>query len=120
MPAKRQDKALVVCPQCGHQQSDPRSAISSKCRKCGEYLRIQELLNPVAKAAAPKLESKQVTCFDCGTENEVPMAGQSAMCKRCSSYIDLQDYTVNQAVSKNFRTKGRFIIEPKGYVFNTT
>jgi cytoskeletal protein CcmA (bactofilin family) len=42
------------------------------------------------------------------------------MCKRCSSYIDLQDYTVNQAVSKNFRTKGRFIIEPKGYVFNTT
>jgi cytoskeletal protein CcmA (bactofilin family) len=42
------------------------------------------------------------------------------MCKRCSSYIDLQDYTFNSAVSKNFRTKGRFVVEAKGYVFNTT
>jgi len=119
MPANPQDKALVACPQCGHQQSEPRSAISSKCRKCGQYLRIQELLNPVAKAAAPKLDSRRVTCFECSAENEVPAAGQSAMCKRCSSYIDLQDYTINQAVSKNFRTKGSFTIESKGYVFNT-
>jgi len=47
------------------------------------------------------------------------MAAQSAMCKRCSSYIDLQDYTITSAVSKNFRTKGRFVVEGKGYIFNT-
>lgn len=120
MPAKTQDKALVVCPKCGHQQSEPRSAISSNCRQCGQYLRVQDLLNPVAKPEAKKVESKHVSCFDCGTENEVPAAGQSAMCRRCSSYIDLQDYAINQAVSKNFKTKGRFVVEAKGYVFNTT
>jgi len=120
MPAKSQAKALVVCPQCGHQQSEPRAAISSNCRQCGHYLRVQELLNPVAKAEAKAPAQRRVACFDCGTELDVPAAAHSAMCKRCSSYIDLQDYTINSAVSKNFRTKGRFVIEAKGYVFNTT
>jgi cytoskeletal protein CcmA (bactofilin family)/ribosomal protein S27E len=120
MPAKPKDKALVVCPKCGHQQFEPRAAVSSKCRQCGEYLRVQELLNPVAKAEAKAPEQRRVSCFDCGTEQDVPAAAQSAMCKRCSSYIDLKDYSINSAVSKNFKTKGRFVIEPKGYVFNTT
>jgi cytoskeletal protein CcmA (bactofilin family) len=112
-------KALVVCPRCGHQQSEPRAAISSNCRQCGEYLRIQELLNPIAKEAEKTVELRRVNCFDCGTELDVPAAAKSAMCKRCSSYIDLQDYTINNAVSKNFKTKGKFVVESKGYVFNT-
>ena len=41
------------------------------------------------------------------------------MCKKCSRYIDLKDYRIANAVSKNFKTKGSFVIEPKGYVFNT-
>jgi len=41
------------------------------------------------------------------------------MCKRCSQYIDLKDYHIANAVSKNFKTKGSFAIEPTGYVFNT-
>ena len=41
------------------------------------------------------------------------------MCKRCSSHIDLRDYRIVNAVSKNFKTKGEFVIELKGYVFNT-
>ena len=117
---KAQEKTLVVCPQCGHQQSEARAAISSNCRQCGSYLRIQELLHPVAKATAAAPEQRHLTCFDCGTEIAVPIAAQSAMCKRCSSYLDLKDYTINNAVSKNFKTKGRFIVENKGYVFNTT
>ncbi|HWN95737.1 MAG TPA: polymer-forming cytoskeletal protein [Methylomirabilota bacterium] len=119
MPAKPQEKALVLCPHCGHQQPEPRAAISSNCRKCGQYLRIQELLNPTPKAQTKAPDQKRVNCFDCGTEVEVPAAAKSAMCKRCSSYIDLQDYTINSGVSKNFRTKGRFVVEAKGYVFNT-
>lgn len=120
MAAKPQDNALVVCPHCGHQQPEARAAISSNCRQCGQYLRVQELLHPVAKAVAPALELRHFTCFDCGAELDVPVAAQSAMCKRCSSYLDLNDYTINNAVSKNFRTKGRFVVETKGYVFNTT
>jgi cytoskeletal protein CcmA (bactofilin family) len=41
------------------------------------------------------------------------------MCKRCSRYIDMKNYVINSAVSKNFKTKGSFVIDPKGYVFNT-
>ncbi len=120
MPAKSQAKALVVCPHCGHQQSEPRAAISSNCRQCGQYLRVQELLNPVAKTEAKAPEQRRITCFDCGMELDVPAVAQSAMCKRCSSYIDLLDYAISNAVSKNFRTKGRFVVEGKGYVFNTS
>lgn len=41
------------------------------------------------------------------------------MCKRCGRHIDVQDHVITNAVSKNFRTKGRFVVEIKGYVFNT-
>jgi len=119
MPAKPQEKALVVCPHCGHQQSEPRAAISSNCRQCGQYWHVQELLHPTRKVEAKAPESKRVACFECATELDVPAAAKSAMCKRCSSYIDLQDYSINNAVSKNFKTKGRFVVDTKGYVFNT-
>ena len=119
MPARKQDQAQIVCPHCGHEQWEPRLGISSNCRGCGRYLLVQDLLHPTAKAPAKPPEQKRVTCFDCGLDLEVPAAAQSAMCKRCSSYIDLQDYAINNAVSKNFKTKGRFVVEGKGYVFNT-
>lgn len=60
-----------------------------------------------------------VTCFECGAELEVVVTAESTMCKRCSRYVDLKDYHINNAVSRNFKTKGAFVIEPKGYVFNT-
>jgi cytoskeletal protein CcmA (bactofilin family) len=41
------------------------------------------------------------------------------MCKRCSAHLDLRDYRINSAVSRNFRTKGRFVIDEGGYLFNT-
>src|SRR6185295_17957757 len=44
---------------------------------------------------------------------------ESTMCKRCSAHVDLRDYNITHAVSKNFRTHGRFVIEEKGYLFNT-
>jgi len=41
------------------------------------------------------------------------------MCKRCSSFVDLKDYRIDYSVTKNFKTKGRFVVEEKGFVFNT-
>jgi cytoskeletal protein CcmA (bactofilin family)/DNA-directed RNA polymerase subunit RPC12/RpoP len=119
MPAKKQDKILVVCPHCGHQQPEPRTAFSSVCKKCGQHLRVQEIASPAPKAPENAPKQKRITCFECGTELDVPISAESSMCKRCSSYIDLHDYQIANAVSKNFKTKGAFVIEPKGYVFNT-
>jgi cytoskeletal protein CcmA (bactofilin family) len=119
MPANKQDTVLVVCPHCGHQQAEPRTAISSNCKKCGQHLRIHEILRPTVKAVEQVPERKRITCFECGAELEVPVSAESTMCKRCSRYVDMKNYVINSAVSKNFKTKGSFVVDPKGYVFNT-
>jgi cytoskeletal protein CcmA (bactofilin family)/DNA-directed RNA polymerase subunit RPC12/RpoP len=119
MPAKKQAKVLVTCPRCGHQQPEPPTAISSVCKKCGEHLRIEELLRPTPKAVDKGPEKKRINCFECGAELEVPVSAESTMCKRCSRYVDMKDYVINSAVSKNFKTKGSFLVDAKGYVFNT-
>jgi cytoskeletal protein CcmA (bactofilin family)/DNA-directed RNA polymerase subunit RPC12/RpoP len=129
----KQDKVLVACPKCGHTQQEPAAAYSSVCKKCRQHFRLDEVLPskerksaaPAAartrpKApAAPSREFRTVTCFQCGTVLEVSPSAQSTMCKRCSSHMDLRDYQITNAVSKNFRTRGRFVIEEGGYVFNT-
>ncbi len=119
MPAKKQDKVLLTCPHCGYQQVESREAFSTICRKCGQHLRVQEILHPPRKAAAPAPNQKQITCFECGAELVIPASAESTMCKRCSQYVDLHDYRITSALAKNFKTKGAFIVELKGYVFNT-
>jgi cytoskeletal protein CcmA (bactofilin family)/DNA-directed RNA polymerase subunit RPC12/RpoP len=119
MPAIKQVKIRLTCPHCGHQQLEPSTAFSTVCKACHKHLRVQEVLNPRTKPAERAPERRRVTCFDCGTELEVAPSAESTMCKRCSRYVDLKDYRITSAVSKNFKTKGSFVIEPKGYVFNT-
>lgn len=119
MPAKKQDKVLVPCPHCGFEQPEPRTAFSSVCKKCGGHLRVQEILHPVQAPAARGPKLKRITCFECHTELDVPPSAESTMCKRCGRYVDLHDYHISSAIAKNFKTKGAFVIEPKGYVFNT-
>ncbi len=119
MPASKQDKVLVACPHCGHSQDEPRTAFSTVCKQCRKNFRVQEALNPTRKAPEATPDKKRITCFECGAELEVPASAQSSMCKRCSRYIDLQDYRIANAVSKNFKTKGMFALDPTGYVFNT-
>jgi len=119
----KQDKVLVACPKCGHTQHEPTAAYSSVCKKCRQYFRLEEVLRAAAQAgketAAPARDVKHVTCFQCGTDLEVSPSAQSTMCKRCSSHLDLRDYVITNAVSKNFRTRGKFVIEEGGFVFNT-
>ncbi len=119
MPAKKQDKVLMACPHCGHQQMEPRSAYSTVCRKCGRHLRVQEVLNPAPLEPKQAREQRRVTCFECGTELVVPASAESTMCRQCSRYVDLHDYRISTPVAKNFKTKGVFLIDPKGSVFNT-
>ena len=109
----------MACPHCGQQQPEARSAYSTNCRKCGQHFRVQEALNPVPKAPGRAPRQRRITCFECGAELDVPASAESTMCKWCSRYLDLHDYRITTAVAKNFKTKGRLVIEPKGCVFNT-
>lgn len=119
MPPSKQDKVRVTCPHCGNEQLEPRTAISTVCKKCRKHLNLQEVLKPARKTVERVPQRRRITCFDCGTELEVALSAESTMCKRCSSYVDLHDYRITNAVSKNFKTKGAFVVEPKGYIFNT-
>jgi cytoskeletal protein CcmA (bactofilin family) len=119
MSASQKDRVRVVCPHCGHAQTEPRTAISTFCKKCRGHFNVQEVLKPARKIVESKPEQRRVTCFDCGTELEVALTAESTMCKRCGRYVDLKDYRITNAVSKNFKTKGAFTVENKGYVFNT-
>jgi cytoskeletal protein CcmA (bactofilin family)/DNA-directed RNA polymerase subunit RPC12/RpoP len=119
MPASKQDKVLVPCPHCGQPQSVPRTAVSAICKNCSQHFLVQEVRRPATKVPAPALQTRRINCFDCGTELEVAVTAESTMCKRCSSHIDLRDYHIANAVSKNFKTKGAFVVEQKGYIFNT-
>lgn len=119
MPASQQDKIKVACPHCGHTQMEPRTGITTVCKKCNGHFDVQKALKPKKKDAAVAPEKRTVTCFECGAQMEAPVSAQSTMCKRCSRYVDLKDYRIANAVSKNFKTRGSFTIEQGGYVFNT-
>jgi len=119
MLAKKQDQVLVTCPYCGHQQTEPRSAYSTRCKRCGQHLRVQALLHPTPPAPRRTPELRRVTCFECSAELEVPASAESTMCRQCSRYVDLHDYRITTAIAKNFKTKGALVIEPRGRVFNT-
>jgi len=113
------EKRSVTCPKCGHTQPEPATAYSTVCRKCHQHFRLQDLQQPVSRALEPNRGQRRVTCFNCSAELDVPLSAQSTMCKRCSSHVDLRDYQIANAVSKNFKTKGRFVIEESGFLFNT-
>src|SRR5256885_10173218 len=115
----KSDKVLLTCPKCGHKQPEPPTAYSTACKKCSQYYRVQDALHPVVKVEEVPKGRRQVACFKCGAELSVPLTAQSTMCKRCSSHVDLRDYQVANAASKNFKTKGRFVIEESGFLFNT-
>lgn len=113
------DQQRVICPHCGHAQNEPKTAFSTVCKKCRQHYRIEEAVAPKEKPQEPPKEVRHVRCFQCGTELAVAPAAKSTMCKRCSSFVDLSDYRIDHSVTKNFKTKGRFVVEPKGFVFNT-
>lgn len=113
------DKVLLTCPNCGHRQPEPSAAYSTVCKKCAQYFRVHDALHPVVKVEEIPKDRKKVACFKCGADLSVAPTAQSTMCKKCSSHVDLRDYQISNAASKNFKTKGRFIIEESGFLFNT-
>jgi cytoskeletal protein CcmA (bactofilin family) len=121
-------RVAVTCPRCGQSQQEPSAAYSTRCRKCGEHFRIEDVLRPSARPAVPNpagaraeapREVRRVSCFQCGTDLEVPLSAQSTMCKRCSSHVDLRDYEFTATVSKNFKTKGRGVLHEGACLLNT-
>jgi cytoskeletal protein CcmA (bactofilin family) len=78
------------CPHCHAHQNESISAISTNCRSCGRYFKLQGRVdkNEPRAPRAPK-DMREVVCITCGGMNLVPAAALSTQCTRCSQYLEL-------------------------------
>jgi len=85
----------VECPHCHAQQSESIAAISTNCRACGRYFKLQARVDKAETRAprAPK-DMREVVCITCGAMNLVPSAALSTQCTRCSHYLELGNKVV--------------------------
>ncbi|HVR34684.1 MAG TPA: polymer-forming cytoskeletal protein [Methylomirabilota bacterium] len=119
MPANRQARITVKCPHCANVQEESAAAYSTFCKQCSQHFRIRPEDDPFGPLPPKTARGRRVHCFKCHAELQVAKNAESTMCQWCSSHVDLRSYFIAYAISKNFQTRGRFVIEEKGYVFNT-
>ncbi len=82
----------VTCPSCQAVQNEPLGAISTNCRSCGTYFKLQSKAES-RTVRAPKT-TREVFCVKCGAPNLVATAALSTQCIRCSHYLELGDKVV--------------------------
>jgi cytoskeletal protein CcmA (bactofilin family) len=91
---KKPSQREATCPHCHATQSEPASAISTNCRACGRYFKLNAVKDErSARTAAPKA-SREVFCIKCGAPNLVADSALSTQCIRCSHYLELGDKIV--------------------------
>ena len=79
----------VECPHCHGRQTESIAAISTNCRSCGQYFKVQTKTASEARGPRAPKDMREVVCVKCGSMNLVPSAAVSTQCTRCSSYIEL-------------------------------
>lgn len=83
----------VECPHCHAHQTESIAAISTVCRSCGQYFKLQAKTADSRGPRAPK-DMREVVCVKCGAMNLVPSAALSTQCTRCSHYLELGNKVV--------------------------
>jgi cytoskeletal protein CcmA (bactofilin family) len=82
----------VECPHCHATQSEPAGAISTNCRACGRYFKLDE--NREARVNRAPKATREVYCVKCGAPNLVATAALSTQCIRCLHYLELGDKVI--------------------------
>jgi cytoskeletal protein CcmA (bactofilin family) len=82
------------CPHCHARQTEPISAISTNCRSCGQYFKLNLPAKAEARAPRAPKDMREVVCITCGSMNLVPAAALSTQCTRCSHYLELGDKVI--------------------------
>jgi cytoskeletal protein CcmA (bactofilin family)/ribosomal protein L40E len=88
-PPPQQD---AECPHCHARQAEAIGAISTNCKKCGKYFKLDPQRRERA-VHAPK-ETREVFCVKCGAPNIVSTTALSTQCIRCLHYLELGDKVV--------------------------
>ena len=125
--AKRPQKALSQCPECGFEQLEPAELISTYCQACGSWYetgrstRFTLGIEPAVPAAPenPLLPERSVFCYRCGTTHTVKLAARNTICPGCSACIDLPDISILTPSSHPVDTRGKLFIGPGGALTNS-
>lgn len=100
----QRNQQQVTCPHCQATQTEPIGAISTNCRRCGRYFKLDE--KRVQKATRAPVASREIFCMKCQTSNRVTSAALSTQCVRCSTYLDLRDIVVRGGSTERIHTYG--------------
>ena len=87
----------VECPHCHARQTESIAAISTNCRSCGKYFKLQAksaAATPESRGPRAAKDMREVVCVTCGAMNLVPSAALSTQCTRCSHYLELGNKVV--------------------------
>ena len=113
----------VICPDCGHEQSEPRLAVSTYCRGCGRHLNLLALEEGAQKEkSAPPTPAEiirakargeipigEVTETEVGRWSHLNPIGRpplrSVICPEC-----FNDYTVHKVSTTAFCTECGFYV----------
>jgi cytoskeletal protein CcmA (bactofilin family) len=86
---KKTNQIEATCPHCQATQSEPVGAISTNCRACGRYFKVETNREP--RAVRTPMVTREVFCVKCGAPNIVATAALSTQCIRCLHYLELGD-----------------------------
>ena len=89
---KKGNQREATCPHCHATQDEPEGAISTNCRACGRYFKLNQIKEE-RTTKAPKA-SREVFCIKCGAPNLVASQALSTQCIRCLHYLELGDKVV--------------------------
>ena len=90
---KKTQQHEVTCPHCQASQSEPVGGISTNCKSCGRYFKVDD--DPREKRVNRVVrETREVFCVKCGAPNLVATAAISTQCIRCLHYLELGDKIV--------------------------
>jgi hypothetical protein len=113
-------KVVVACPACGHQQPEPITAYSTVCKKCRKHYRVQEATPSRRRPSCPRRATLAASSVLTAARNSMCPLRRNRRCARSAAATSTCAITrFTNATSKNFKTRGRFVIEEGAYLFNT-
>ncbi len=92
MFSKKPTVLEVECPHCHATQSESVAAISTNCRSCGQYFKLDT--NREGRAARAPKATREVFCIKCDAPILVASAALSTQCNRGGHYLELGDKVI--------------------------
>ncbi|WP_018290531.1 polymer-forming cytoskeletal protein [Verrucomicrobium sp. 3C] len=103
----------VRCPHCGHQQWESRTALSTFCRKCQQYLSLVPKRRNELPSKSRPVRDRFVRCPFCGAGQFVYSAALSSGCIACGMGLNLVSYQVRGKSGDRLKTLGDIDFHPR-------